>query len=90
MYTPENAALDGAKFVNGEYVLFFHIDESGNTGKNLLDRNQPRFSYGMISSSLNVDAIGIRLHKKMLQDLGVRELHANQLKLNGLTKIAPP
>ena len=26
--------------------MFFHIDEAGNTGMNLFDRNQPRLSYG--------------------------------------------
>ena len=67
--------------------MFFHIDESGNTGMNLFDRNQPRLSYGVLSSRLNVDALGSGAHKEMTGRLGVDALHANEMGVGGLAKI---
>lgn len=67
--------------------MFFHIDESGNTGMNLFDANQRRLSYGVLSSGLNVDALGSRAHKEMTGRLGVNSLHANEMGAGGLAKI---
>jgi hypothetical protein len=68
--------------------MFFHVDESGHTGNNLFDVNQPRLSYGLLSSKTNVDALGTRLHKEMLSRIGAPQLHANELGLDGLAEIA--
>lgn len=68
--------------------MFFHIDESGNTGNNLFDPHQPRLGYGVLSANTNVDARGVALHRRMLQKLGVDCLHANQLKVSGLEEIS--
>ena len=68
--------------------MFFHIDESGNTGLNLFDENQRRLSYGVLSSKLNVDALGASLHRKMTRRLGVNALHANEMGMNGIDQIA--
>ena len=67
--------------------MFFHIDESGNTGMNLFDGNQPRLSYGVLSRRLNVDALGSGAHKEMTGRLGVDVLHANEMGVGGLAKI---
>ena len=69
--------------------MFFHVDESGNTGNNLFDTSQPTLSYGVLSSLLNVDALAPAAHAAMLRTLGVNALHANQLGVAGLTDIAP-
>jgi uncharacterized protein DUF3800 len=69
--------------------MFFHIDESGNTGNNLFDANQPRLSYGLLSSKTNVDALGQTLHRKMLKAVDQPTLHANLLGVDRLTRIAP-
>jgi len=69
--------------------MFFHIDESGNTGNNLFDPAQPILSYGVLSSKLNVDALGVQIHRKMLRKLGEQSLHANQLGVEKLTSIVP-
>lgn len=69
--------------------MFFHVDESGNTGNNLFDPNQPRLSYGLLSSKTNVDVLGVRLHKEMLRGVGVPALHANELGIDRLSTIAP-
>ena len=68
--------------------MFFHIDESGNTGMSLFDQNQPRLSYGVLSSRLNVDLLGKSVHRKMARRLGVSALHANEMGVSGIVKIA--
>lgn len=69
--------------------MFFHIDESGNTGNNLFDANQPRLSYGLLSSLRNVDALSKSLHRKIQSVIGSDLIHANVLGVGGLTEIAP-
>lgn len=68
--------------------MFFHIDESGNTGNNLFDTSQPLLSYGVLSSRTSVDAIGHQLHKEMLSSLGVDVLHASKLGEDRIEKIS--
>ncbi|MDE0243935.1 MAG: DUF3800 domain-containing protein [Gammaproteobacteria bacterium] len=68
--------------------MFFHIDESGNTGMNLFDKNQERLSYGVLSSSLNVDLLGKGVHRSMTRRLGLPVLHANEMGVGGMVKIA--
>lgn len=69
--------------------MFFHIDESGNTGNNLFDAGQPRLSYGVLAGLTNVDALGKALHTSMLRKLGVESLHASKLGPERIEKIAP-
>jgi hypothetical protein len=69
--------------------MFFHIDESGNTGNNLFDSAQPRLSYGVLSSVINVDALCVGIHRQIQREIGKEQIHANQLGFGGLVKIAP-
>lgn len=69
--------------------MFFHIDESGNTGNNLFDENQPQLSYGLLSSVTNVDVLGKAIHQKILKQLDVETIHANVLGVEKLTQITP-
>lgn len=69
--------------------MYFHIDESGNTGNNLFDPNQPQLSYGVLSSTTNVDALGEPIYRRLLKELKVDSLHANELGIGGITRIAP-
>jgi hypothetical protein len=59
--------------------VFFHVDESGNSGNNLFDRNQPVLSYGVLSSRTNVDVLATREHATILRRLGQDSIHANEL-----------
>lgn len=68
--------------------MYFYIDESGNTGNNLFDNNQPVLSYGVLSSKTNLDLLGKRFHRKMLNELRVDAIHANVLGVDKLTKIS--
>jgi hypothetical protein len=69
--------------------MFFHIDESGNTGNNLFDLAQPTLSYGLLSSRTNVDVRGVQLHCAMLTTLKVEVLHAADLGVERIESIAP-
>ncbi len=69
--------------------MFFHVDESGNTGNNLFDSSQPRLSYGVLSSTLNVDALCVNVHKKIQKKIGKNQIHANHLGIRGLVDISP-
>ena len=69
--------------------MFFHIDESGNTGNNLFDSAQPRLSYGVLSSLRNVDALCINIHKQIQRKISDDQIHANRLGIGGLVEIAP-
>jgi hypothetical protein len=68
--------------------MFFHIDESGNSGNNLFDPLQPVLSYGVLSSRWDVDAHGLGERELMLRQASVQSLHANELGIGGLNRIA--
>jgi hypothetical protein len=69
--------------------MFFHIDESGNSGNNLFDRDQPVLSYGVLSSRWNVDEHAQEERTALIHKTGGQELHANKLGEIGLKGIAP-
>lgn len=70
--------------------MFFHVDESGNTGNNLFDKDQPTLSYGLLSSTMNVDILCSKQYLKIQKIIGSERIHANELGISGLTKIALP
>lgn len=69
--------------------MYFHVDESGNTGNNLFDSAQPTLSYGVLSSRGSVDELGISLYHAMLSKLGVASLHAAELGIERIDSIVP-
>ncbi len=68
--------------------MFFHIDESGNTGNNLFDKQQPVLSYGMLSSRWDVDTHATAERDAILRIIGAPSLHANQLTPTQLREIS--
>lgn len=68
--------------------MYFHVDESGNTGNNLFDANQPRLSYGVISSVTNADALCEPMFRSIRKKVGSELVHANELGVGGLTAIS--
>lgn len=69
--------------------MYFYVDESGQTGHNLFDENQPMLYYGVCSSRLNL-AVLLKPHfSAITKRFGWGELHANQLGVRELTKAAP-
>ena len=59
--------------------MYYYIDETGQTGSNLLDDNQPNFYYGMLSTPYDLDRNKDSYDRiiKMRKKLQVSELHAN-------------
>jgi Protein of unknown function (DUF3800) len=68
--------------------MFLHVDESGNSGNNLFDQNQPVLSYGVLSSRWDVDLHAESEQRTILTRAGAQGLHANELGTAGLGKIA--
>jgi Protein of unknown function (DUF3800) len=67
--------------------MYFYIDESGHTGPNLFDRDQPTLYYGVLSSRVNVDALAAERLKRLRTRMRVQRLHAAELGNNGLLSI---
>ena len=67
---------------------FFYIDESGHTGTNLFDENQPFLYYGIISAKVNLDVLAKPFIDKARLQHGVERLHANELGMKGLVEIS--
>lgn len=59
--------------------MHFYVDESGHTGPNLFDPQQPMLYYGVLSSKLNVDVLAVDRVRRMRVKLGVERLHASEL-----------
>jgi hypothetical protein len=59
--------------------LYFYIDESGHTGANLFDENQPILYYGVLSSKINLDAAAESKVIAIRKKLNVKRLHAAEL-----------
>lgn len=69
--------------------MHFYVDESGHTGPNLFDSNQPTLYYGILSSPVNVDILSAGPIATMRRMLDTPRLHAAELGNGGLIKIAP-
>jgi hypothetical protein len=68
--------------------LYFYVDESGHTGPNLFDENQPILYYGVLSSKVNIDVLAEKELVTLRKRLGVNRLHANDLGNHGIAKIS--
>ena len=68
--------------------MYFYIDESGNTGNNLFDPQQPILYYGVISSVKNLDVVAKAPLSLLRDELGVDRIHANELGNAGLPSVA--
>lgn len=67
--------------------MYFYVDESGHTGSNLFDENQPILYYGVLSSKINLDAAAEQRVINIRKKLGVERLHAAELGNRELVKI---
>ena len=69
--------------------MHFYVDESGHTGPNLFDRNQPILYYGVLSSRVNLDVLVESRLASQRRLLGVTRLHAAELGVGRLVEVAP-
>lgn len=68
--------------------MHYYVDESGNTGLELFDKNQPVLYYGVLGAQANLDVIAKPLLEELRKELGVKRIHANELGVGKLTPIA--
>jgi len=68
--------------------FFVYSDESGHTGDNLFDPNQPYFYTGTLISSNNLDVTAARTYQEWLSGLSVSELHGQHIGVDGIARIA--
>lgn len=64
--------------------MYFYIDESGHTGANLFDPDQPILYYGVLSSRVNLDILIEKPLASYRQLFGVARLHASELGIGRL------
>ena len=67
--------------------MYFYVDESGHTGPNLFDPDQPMLYYGVLSSQVNVDFLAEEHLQKLRRQAQVTRLHANELGNGGLVPL---
>lgn len=68
--------------------MFFYVDESGQTGVDLFNKEQPILYYGVVSSRLNLDLLAEPHLAALRRELGVDHLHAVDLGNVQLARIA--
>jgi hypothetical protein len=68
--------------------MFFYVDESGHTGSELFDSDQPALYYGVLSSDANLEDVAEEFLVPLRKRLGVDRLHAAQLGVGRLVTIA--
>ncbi|MFK3845539.1 DUF3800 domain-containing protein [Stenotrophomonas sp. NPDC078853] len=69
--------------------MYFYVDESGNTGNDLFNLDQPILGYGVVSTVHNLDQAGSQLHREMLAMADRTDLHAKNMRSAGIQAIAP-
>jgi len=67
--------------------MYFDVDESGHTGTNLFDKNQPMLYYGVLSAKTNLDLLAASEVQKARKKLGVERLHAAEIGIGGLIEV---
>ena len=68
--------------------MYCFVDESGNTGSNLFDDKQPMLYYGVITCKVNLDIVAKPMLEGLKGKLKVDRLHANELGVARLSKVA--
>ena len=66
-----------------------YIDESGNTGFNLFDPEQPIFMNVAMSSKVDFDGVFRERIQRIAKNAGAQYLHASELGVEGVEGIAP-
>ena len=68
--------------------MYIYIDESGNTGNNLFDKNQPSLHYGVLNCRKNLDVVAEPMLDTLRKQLKVHRLHASKLGAGGIEPVA--
>jgi hypothetical protein len=69
--------------------MFAFVDETGNTGRNLLDETQPDFFTAALITRTNFDLVYPDAVRRIAKSLGAEALHAKDIGLARMESIAP-
>lgn len=69
--------------------MYAFVDETGNTGANVFDGDQPDFYTAGLLTRKDFDAVYGASWRSLLATKGLVELHANQLGLGPIEELAP-
>ena len=79
--------LRGDSVVETRSVLAY-TDETGNSGMQMFDANQPYFWTGTLLTPVDWELLPSAIHQACLERARCNELHANKLGLSGIERIA--
>jgi hypothetical protein len=68
--------------------MYAYVDETGNTGRNIFDPEQPLFITAALITKTNFDLLHKQDIKAIASKIGKSELHANEIGIEGIEKIA--
>jgi len=68
--------------------MYAYIDETGHTGPNLFDKSQPIFMTGALITKVDFDVLYTSPIRRLAQQLNSDQIHASQLGISELEKIA--
>jgi len=89
---PDNNFYNSLQINLFEYALrskmYAYIDESGNTGENLFDENQPTFWCGALMTQNDFDITFALDIKLLCSKIGTDTLHANEMGIGKISLIA--
>ena len=90
--SPGGNAHPSPVIIRGPYtqgvVLRAYIDESGNTGFNLFDAEQPFFLNVAMSSHVDFDSVYLERVRKIADTASAPYLHASELGAEGVEAVA--
>lgn len=69
--------------------MYFYVDESGHTGKNIFDPHQSIFYYGVLSSKVNLDILALPYIQNIKKKLNIKRLHAADLSNTRIASLVP-
>ncbi len=68
--------------------MYFYIDESGHTGPDIFNTDQPRLYYGLLSSHTDLDGLDIEPVGSLRLNAKGNRLHANEEGNRGLLSVS--
>lgn len=71
------------------FKMYAFVDETGNTGPNLFDPNQPEFLTAAVVTRSDFDAVYTKRLRQLCRKHGVDSLHASVLGLGPIEAMAP-
>lgn len=70
--------------------MYAYVDETGNTGTNLFDQDQPAFITAALMTKTNFDLLQKDVVKEIASKVGTDILHANEIGIEQMNKLSGP